>query len=222
MGIPLFPSIQLEPSLSLSLSLCLSHSRANTHVTADPSPYSPMPCLSCAICQEGRESTGGSFILALLTPCGEWCSWRPKDLWVCVYLCVRVWTGTKEKPHSSLQPHIHGALPRVTLGVWSNPPRAPSQMEMFEERAPTYQTFTLPSCSGPLCHTLSFMGGNLEARESWKTWRKLPGQFECSVLVALPWLDPEPGIYPCCKYHKALLVKINRHPQSEEMLATVC
>lgn len=48
--------------------------------------------------------------------------------------------------------------------------------------------------------------------------RKMPGQFECSVLVALPWLDPEPGIYPGCKYHKALLVKINR---SEDASACV-
>lgn len=55
-----------------------------------------------------------------------------------------------------------------------------------------------------------FIGGNLEARGSQKTGAKMPGQFGSCVLVALPWIDPLLGIYPCCKYHKALLVKINR------------
>lgn len=75
-------------------SCSLSHSHANR-----PLPPSPLcPPLSCAICQGGKESTGGSFILALLTPCGDRCSWRP---------CRAVWGGKQRADPTS--PYCHAA-----------------------------------------------------------------------------------------------------------------
>lgn len=95
-GIPVCPSVQQKPSFSLSL----THMQTNTH-TPRPLPLSPLcPPLSCAICQGGREFTGGSFILALLTPCGDRCSWRPAEL-------VRGWGGTQRRGPTS--PHCHTA-----------------------------------------------------------------------------------------------------------------
>lgn len=55
-----------------------------------------------------------------------------------------------------------------------------------------------------------FYWGQFRGQRILKNGAKMPGQFKSCVLVALPWIDPLLGIYPCCKYHKTLLVKINR------------
>lgn len=116
--------------LPLSLTLSLTCKQTCTHTRTQP--QNPPPCplcppLSCAICQGGRESTGGSFILALLTPQSEWCSWIPTDLWVCV--CVE-W-DKKKSPRISLQLYIHRALARVTPSMLTNPWWALSQVEIY-------------------------------------------------------------------------------------------
>lgn len=94
-----------------------------------------MPSSLCAICQGGRESTGGSFILALLTPCSDRCSWRPAE--------SRGGGETKKKPHISPQPHILRALPRVTP---STPSRPQHQVDVL------HQTLALMHEVKPRCH----------------------------------------------------------------------
>lgn len=223
-GNPTFP-LTTAGTLPLSLSLSLPHMQ--TQVTTDPSPYSPMP--SSVLCHlPKREGIHPGLIhLGPADPLWWMMILETQSLvgHVCTFVCV----CEREQRRNPTLPFDHTSM--APCHAW---PSACDQtdrrrrvrwkcLERERERASTHQAFTPPAFSGAPCAApwlfflviCFFIGGNLEARQSRKAGTKMPGQFECSVLEALPRIDPWPGIYPCCKYHKAVLVKINRQKCSD-------